>query len=262
MVNSNSLQVLQQGAVRVLTLNRPEAMNALSSELAGSLLEAVKDAEADGATRAVVIAGAGHKAFSAGADLKERRQMDAAQKWAQSRTLWSVNEAIWQSPKAFVAAVHGWCLGGGFELALYCDARVASDDARFGFPEMALGAFPGAGGAVALPRLIGRAAAAPFFYRGHRATAAEALKLCIVEQVIPPGQTLAAAVALAQSIADSTSPLGFAAVKRVLNEGPTLPFGEAVALDQSQRRPLEATEDYAEGMAAQAGKRNPVFRGL
>jgi enoyl-CoA hydratase/carnithine racemase len=261
MGDSNSLQQSQHGAVRVLKLNRPDAMNALSSELAGLLLEAVRDAEADQATRAVVITGAGSKAFSAGADLKERRQMDATQKWAQSRTLWSVNEAIWQSPKAFVAAIHGWCLGGGFELALYCDARVASEDARFGFPEMALGAFPGAGGAVALPRLIGRGAAAPFFYRGHRATAAEALKLGIVEQVTPPDQMLAAAIGLAQSIADSTSPLGFAAVKRVLNEGPALPFGEAVALDQSQRRPLEATADYAEGMAAQAGRRKPVFKG-
>ena len=262
MVMNNCLQGVQHGAVRVLTLNRPEAMNALSSELARSLLEAVRSAEADQGTRAVVIAGAGNKAFSAGADLKERRQMDAAQKWAQSRTLWNVNEAIWQSPKAFVAAVNGWCLGGGFELALYCDARVASDDARFGFPEMALGAFPGAGGAVALPRLIGRAAAAPFFYRGHRATAAEALELGIVEQVTRPEETLAAAVAVAQTIVDSASPLGFAAVKRVLNEGPTLPFAQAVVLDQSQRQPLEATKDYAEGMAAQAARRKPVFRGF
>ena len=261
MANSDSLQLLQQGAIRILTLNRPAAMNALSTVLAGSLFQAVRDAEADSATRAVVIAGAGDKAFSAGADLKERRLMDADQKWAQSRKLWSVNEAIWRSPKAFVAAINGWCLGGGFELALYCDARVASENALFGFPEMALGAFPGAGGAVALPRLISRGAASAFFYHGHRVTAAEALKLGIVEEVTSPDQVLSAAIAVAQNIADSTSPLGFAAVKRVLNEGPALPFDEAIAFDQSQRRPLEATEDYAEGMAAQAEKRKAIFKG-
>ena len=255
------LQQAQHGEVRVLTLNRPDAMNALSSALASELLAAVREAEADAATRAVVITGAGEKAFCAGADLKERRQMDADAKWAQSRTLWAVNEALWQSPKAFVAAVNGWALGGGFELALYCDVRIASGNARFGFPEMALGAFPGAGGAVALPRLVGRAAAARFFYRGHRADAAEALQLGIVEQVVPPAGLHEAAIAAARAIADATSPLGFAAVKRVVNEGPALPFAEAVALDQAQRRPLEATQDYAEGMAAQAEKRKARFSG-
>lgn len=255
------LEQAQQGAVRVLTLNRPDVMNALSSELAGALLTAVRESENDSATRVLVITGAGDKAFCAGADLKERRQMDADAKWVQSRTLWAVNEAIWKSPKAFVAAVNGWALGGGFELALYCDVRVASDNARFGFPEMALGAFPGAGGAVALPRLVGRAAAARFFYRGHRADAAEALQLGIVEQVTTRDQLLECALAAANQIAASTSPLGFAAVKRVLNEGPTLPFEEAVALDQSNRRPLEGTFDYAEGMAAQAEKRKPRFEG-
>ncbi len=255
------LQQAQHGRIRLLTLNRPDAMNALTSELATILLSAVRDAESDASTRVVVITGAGDKAFCAGADLKERRQMSAEQKWAQSRTLWEVNEAIWNSPKAFIAAVNGWCLGGGFELALYCDARVASENARFGFPEMALGAFPGAGGAVALPRLIGRAAAARFFYRGHRAEPTEALQFGIVEQVVQPGALLKAALHAAHAIVEATSPLGFAAVKRVINEGPSLPFADAVALDQAQRRPLESTEDYAEGMAAQAERRKPKFQG-
>ena len=255
------LQQGQHGEVRFLTLDRPEAMNALSSELASELLAAVRDAEQDPATRVVVITGAGTRAFCAGADLKERGQMTAEQKWAQSRTLWNVNEAIWNSPKAFVAAVNGWCLGGGFELALYCDLRIASGNARFGFPEMALGAFPGAGGAVALPRLIGRAAAARFFYRGHQADAQEALRLGIVEEVTAPEELVGAALRLAGQVAQGTSPLGFAAVKQVVNQGPTLPFAQAVALDQSQRRPLESTEDYAEGMAAQREKRKPRFRG-
>lgn len=255
------LEQAQHGQIRLLSLNRPDAMNALSSELAAGLLAAVRDAEADAGTRVVVITGSGDRAFCAGADLKERRQMSAEQKWAQSRALWRVNEAIWNSPKAFVAAVNGWCLGGGFELALYCDTRIACENAQFGFPEMALGAFPGAGGAVALPRLIGRAAAAPFFYRGRRVDAAEALQLGIVEQVVPSVALHKAALQVAGAIAGGTSPLGFAAVKRVVNAGPSLPFEDAVALDQAQRRPLESTEDYAEGMAAQVEKRKAKFKG-
>ncbi len=224
------LQQAQHGRIRLLTLNRPDAMNALTSELATILLSAVRDAELDASTRVVVITGAGDKAFCAGADLKERRQMSAEQKWAQSRTLWEVNEAIWNSPKAFIAAVNGWCLGGGFELALYCDARVASENARF-------------------------------FYRGHRAEPTEALQFGIVEQVVQPGALLKAALHAAHAIVEATSPLGFAAVKRVINEGPSLPSADAVALDQAQRRPLESTEDYAEGMAAQAERRKPKFQG-
>lgn len=251
----------QQGRVRILTLNRPESMNALSSELAQALLKAIRDAEADQGTRSVVIAGSGDKAFCAGADLKERRDLSPEQKWEQSRTLWRVNEAIWQSPKAFVAAVHGWCLGGGFELALYCDLRIASEQARFGWPEMTLGAYPGAGGAVILPRLIGRSAARLLFYTARRITAAEALRVGIVEQVVSASELLGTAVTLAQDVADNTSPLGLAAVKRVINEGGDLPFAEAAELDQSLRRPLEHTEDYAEGMKAHFEKRSPAFKG-
>jgi len=255
------LDVAQHGPVRLLTLNRPEAMNALSAALAGLLLKAVRDAEADAATRAVVLAGAGDKAFCTGADLKERRGMTAEEKWAQAGSLWCVNQAIWDSPKAFVAAAQGWCLGGGFELALSCDMRVASAEARFGFPEMTLGAFPGAGGAVFLPRLVGRAAARRFFYEAHRAGAEEALGLGIVDEVVPQDQLLAAALARAARIAESTSPLGFGHVKQVLNRGADLPFEEAVELNQTLRRPLEASEDYAEGLKAHFEKRKPRFRG-
>src|SRR5690606_16467414 len=99
----------------------------------------------------------------------------ADQKWAQSRTLWHVNEALRRSPKVTISAVHGWCLGGGFELALYCDFRVCSNDARFGFPEMTLGAFPGAGGAVMLPRIVGPSVAKRIMFTARQLDASEAL---------------------------------------------------------------------------------------
>ena len=255
------LTISQQGPIRILTLNRPEAMNALSGALATRLLEEVRAAESDTETRVVIVTGAGEKAFCAGADLKERRDMSAEEKWAQATSLWRVNEAIWQSPKAFIAAVNGWCVGGGFELALYCDLRIASVQARFGFPEMTLGAFPGAGGAVILPRLIGRAAARPFFYKAQQVGADEALKLGILEAVVERDELLVAAVELAQRIADSTSPLGLAGAKRLLNEGADLPFEAAAELNQMLRRPLEATADYEEGLRAHFEKRKPRFIG-
>ncbi|TCT04360.1 enoyl-CoA hydratase/isomerase family protein [Aquabacter spiritensis] len=251
----------QDGPVRILTLNRPAAMNALTGALAADLLAAIRAAEADAATRCVVIAGAGAAAFCAGADLKERRTMSADEKWAQAATLFAVNAAIWTSPKAFIAAIRGWCLGGGFELALACDLRLAAPDARFGFPEMTLGAFPGAGGAVLLPRRIGRTAARPFFYEAKRADAAEAQALGLVDEIAAPDALLAAACARAHRIAQSTSPLGFAGAKQMLNQASDLPFAEAAEMNQALRRPLEASADYAEGLRAHFEKRAPIFTG-
>jgi enoyl-CoA hydratase/carnithine racemase len=255
------LTIAQEGPVRILTLNRPEAMNALSGALAVQLLEEVRAAEQDTDTRVIIVTGAGDKAFCAGADLKERRDMSADEKWAQATSLWRVNEAIWRSPKAFVAAINGWCVGGGFELALYCDLRIASDQARFGFPEMTLGAFPGAGGAVILPRLIGRAAARPFFYMARQVGSDEALRLGILESVVRREELLPSAIELARKIADGTSPLGFAAAKELLNAGADLPFDAAAELNQVLRRPLEATADYEEGLRAHFEKRKPRFIG-
>lgn len=249
-----------RGSARILTLNRPQAMNALSSELAMALLAALREAEDEPAVRSVVITGAGERAFCAGADLKERHGMTPQQKWEQSRTLWAVNEAVWRSPKAVIAAVNGWCLGGGFELALYADLRVACEHACFGWPEMTLGAYPGAGGAVILPRLIGRAAAKSMFFTARRIDARRALALGLVEDVVPGHRLLDAALALAAQV-EQTSPLGLAAAKRVVNEGADLSFEAAVELDQACRRPLEASEDYAEGMRAHFEKRKPRFRG-
>ena len=250
----------QRGSALVLTLNRPEVMNALSGELAERLLVAVLSAGARRDLRAIVITGAGEKAFCAGTDLKQRRDLSAQAKWEQSRKLWHLNQAIWDSPKAVIAAIGGWCLGGGFELALYCDLRIAAEDARFGWPEMTLGAYPGGGGAVMLPRLIGRARAKELFFTARRIDASEALALGLVERVVARASLLPSALAWAAEIA-STSPLGLAALKQSINGGADLPLPAAAELDQSLRRPLEATRDYEEGIRAHFEKRKPVFRG-
>ena len=250
----------QRGSALVLTLNRPEVMNALSSELAQELLAAVQSAGERRELRAIVICGAGNKAFCAGTDLKQRRDLTPDEKWAQSRTLWDVNQAIWNSPKAVIAAIGGWCLGGGFELALYCDLRIAADDARFGWPEMTLGAYPGGGGAVMLPRIVGRAKAKELLFTARRIGAAEAFALGLVERVEQRAQLSDTALEFAREM-ENTSPLGLAAVKQAINRGVDLPLAEAAELDQSLRRPLEATRDYEEGIRAHFEKRKPIFRG-
>ena len=249
-----------KGTSLVLTLNRPEVMNALSSELAQQLLAAVQAAGERQDVRSIVICGAGDKAFCAGTDLKQRRDLTPDEKWAQSRTLWDVNQAIWNSPKAVIAAIGGWCLGGGLELALYCDLRIAAEDARFGWPEMTLGAYPGGGGAVMLPRIVGRAKAKQMLFTARRIGAAEALALGLVERVVARAQLLDSALELAREM-EATSPLGLAAVKQAINGGADLPLAEAAALDQSLRRPLENTRDYEEGIRAHFEKRKPNFRG-
>jgi enoyl-CoA hydratase/carnithine racemase len=250
----------QHGSARILTLNRPDVMNALSSELARELLEAVLVAGDRRDVRAIVLTGAGEKAFCAGTDLKQRHSLSPEEKWAQSRSLWNVNQAIWNSPKAVIAAIGGWCLGGGFELALYCDLRIAAEDARFGWPEMTLGAYPGGGGAVMLPRIVGRARAKELFFTARRIDAAEAHALGLVGRIVPRSQLLDTALEIACEM-EKTSPLGLAAVKQTINQGADLPLQNAAELDQSLRRPLEATRDYEEGIRAHFEKRKPVFRG-
>lgn len=249
-----------KGSTLVLTLNRPEALNALSNELTAALLHEVRAASGRRDVRSILITGAGERAFSAGTDLKERQHFDSDQKWAQAQALWDVNQAIWQSPKAVVAAIGGWCLGGGFVLALYCDMRMAADDARFSWPEMTLGAYPGSGTLVILPRIIGRAKAKELLFTARQIDAKEALALGVVERVVPRGELLDSALTWCREI-EKTSPLGLAAVKRSINDGADLPWEEAAMLDQKLRRPLEATRDYEEGIRAHFEKRKPEFRG-
>lgn len=254
------LQKEKNGTAMVLTLNRPEAMNALSHALVDDLLEAVASASSDDQCRSIILTGAGGTAFCAGTDLKERRSLSPEQKWAQSRKGWELNQALFHSPKAIIAAIGGWCLGGGFELALFCDTRIAAEDAKFSWPEMTLGAYPGSGAALMLPRIIGPAQAKQLFFTARRIDAQEALRIGLVERVVPASGLLDAALAFSREV-ERTSPLGLAAVKKSVNEGFDLPLQQAAELDQSLRRPLEATHDYEEGIRAHFEKRPPVFVG-
>jgi 1,4-dihydroxy-2-naphthoyl-CoA synthase len=140
------------------------AMNALSSELVATLLDLCECVQTRRDIRAVIITSAGDRAFCAGADLRERAGLSPEEKWKQRTRLWDVNRALFTLPQPLIAAIHGWCLGGGFELALFCELRLATPEAAFSFPEMTLGAYPGAAAAIALPRLIGRGRAKEIFF--------------------------------------------------------------------------------------------------
>jgi enoyl-CoA hydratase/carnithine racemase len=240
----NESQVLlaeRNGGTLVLTLNRPGALNALSTELARSLHEAV-DAVADlNDIRAIVITGSGGRAFSAGTDLKERRSLSAQGKWAQSRALWDTTQAIGKSPKPVIAAIAGWCLGGGFELSLACDLRIAGRSARFGWPEMSLGAYPGGGAAVMLPRIVGSAKAKAMLFTAGQITSQEAYAMRLVETVVPDTDLLEEALRVSHSVAVvPTKTLG--AVKSAVNEGTDLPWSDAVSLDLSIQETFHKSE--------------------
>jgi enoyl-CoA hydratase/carnithine racemase len=246
--------------VLILTLNRPEALNALSSALAEALLGAVNSVRDRRDIRSIIITGAGERAFCAGADLRERSGLTPDEKWAQRTRLWNVNRALWEAPQPVIAAIHGWCLGGGFELALFSDLRIATPEAVFSFPEMTLGAYPGAGAAIALPRLIGPGRAKEIFFTARRVAAEEALSLGIVEWVVPRAELMTKALELAERM-KACAPLGLAGVKQMVNLGTDLEFEDAIALNDKVRRPLEGTKDYEEGIRAFFEKRPAVFRG-
>ncbi len=247
------------GTSLILTLNRPEALNALSFELVQALRDAIGRVKTMTEARTVILAG-GARAFSAGTDLKQRRTLSREQKAEQSQLLLTLSEEIWDLPKPVIAAVGGWCLGGGAELALACDLRMAADDTTFGFPEMTLGAYPGSGGPVTLSRIVGISRAKDILFTARRIGAADALRLGMVDRVVPAERLLEEALSWAKEM-EATAPLALAALKRSLNEGAHLPLREAAALDQRLRRPLDTTQDNEEGMRAHFEKRPPVFQG-
>lgn len=254
------LEISKMGGAVLLTMNRPDSMNAMSNDLATQLLSAIQSAELDKKNRAIIITGAGGKAFCAGTDLKERRHMSPDEKWIQSRALFTLNMAIRQSSLPVIAAINGWCLGGGLELAIYSDLRIATTNSQFGWPEMTLGAYPGGGGAVMLPRIIGEAKAKEFFFTARRINATEALNIGLIHRVVSVENLMDATLDFVSGI-EQTSPLGLAALKKSINTGVDLPFDQAVLVDQDTRRPLEATNDYQEGILAHFEKRKPQFKG-
>lgn len=247
--------------VAVVKLNRPEVLNALNLRMIDELEEAFGSLDSDDTVRAVVLTGAGERAFAAGADIGELNALDSAVEAARlSRRGQAVTLAMERMRKPVIVAVNGFALGGGCELALAGDLRIASENARFGQPEVNLGLIPGYGGTQRTTRLLGRGMAMYLCLSGEPIDAREALRCGLVERVVPLAELAAEAKRIATVIA-AKAPLAVEAVKRSIADGAGLPLREALALEALAFGSIADTQDAHEGTKAFLEKRKPAFVG-
>jgi enoyl-CoA hydratase len=245
------------GPVLVLRLNRPEALNALNLALMQALAAALTAADADPAVRCIVLTGS-DKAFAAGADVREMQAKTYAEAFAQD-IFGPQAAAISRIRKPIIAAVSGYCLGGGCELAMLCDFILCSDNARFGQPEVNLGIIPGMGGSQRLTRAVGKSKAMEMVLTGRMMDAAEAERAGLVSRVIPMADLLAEAVKTATTIA-AKSALAVMAAKEAVNRSQETALSEGLLFERRQFHAMFGTEDQKEGMAAFIEKRPAQFR--
>jgi crotonobetainyl-CoA hydratase len=256
-----AVTVARHGHVLVVTLNRPAAMNAVNAEVSGLVGDALELADRDAAVHAVVLTGAGERAFCAGADLKALARGEPVR--APGHAEWGFAGYV-RHPisKPTIAAVNGFALGGGTELVLASDLAVAAETATLGLPEVARGLFAGAGGAFRLSAQVPRKAAMELLLTGASITAARGCELGLVNRVVPAGQALAAALSMAQAISVN-APLAVQAAKRVANSAYGGQESEVAAWQRSdsELEALRRSADAREGAQAFAEKRAPVWRG-
>ena len=250
----------RRGSTEVWTIDGEKRRNAISRAALAEFAERVARVSRDHTTRAVVLTGAGERAFCAGADLKERVGMSEAEVRGFLSQLGRALRAMEHSDCIFIAALNGAALGGGTELALACDFRVAAPTAELGLTEVQLGIIPGGGGTQRLPRLVGPARAKDLILTGRRINAAEALAIGLVQRLAPEGRLLEVALGLAEQVA-ANAPLAVAAAKHAIDEGLALDLDAALALEQRHYETVLSSEDRLEGLAAFGEKRTPRFQG-
>jgi enoyl-CoA hydratase/carnithine racemase len=248
--------VRRHGAVAELVLDRPEAMNAVSTELARCLGDACAALGADPSISAVVLTSTHERAFCVGADLKERNSFTDAELGRQRPYARAAYGGVLGLPVPAIAAVHGYALGGGFELALSCDLIVADETAVVGLPEVSVGVIPGGGGTQLLPRRVGAARAAELIFSARRVAAPEARELGLIDRLVAPGEDRAAALELAAGIA-AHSPVGLRAAKRALRTGWGMDLAAGLEIEDAAWRTTAFSADRAEGVAAFNEKRPP-----
>jgi enoyl-CoA hydratase len=259
MVYENLL--LERGdAYAVVTLNRPKVMNALNRALFAELDDAFTVLAGDSAVRAIILTGAGEKAFAAGADIGELATLSATEGQQLAQRGQAVFRRIETCGKPVIAAIQGFALGGGCELAMACTIRIASERARLGQPEVKLGLVPGYGGTQRLPRLVGKGAALKLLLTGDMVGAEEAFRIGLVDEVVPAEALLSRAETLARAIAQQ-APLAVAACLRAVDGGYDLPLDAGLDFEASLFGLACATEDKAEGTRAFLEKRAPVWQG-
>ena len=247
------------GHVATLTINRPDKLNALNIETRGRMVRELDELAKNDDVRVVVITGAGDKAFVAGADISEFEGRSPVEQY-RVMTDSSVFLAVDRFPKPTIAAINGFCLGGGCELAMACDIRIASEKAKLGQPEINLGLLPGGGGTQRLPRLVGMGAALKLLYTGDFIRADEALRIGLVDEVVPAGDVAARAKELAEAIA-AKSPVALRLIKQAVRTSMRTPLDEGLSQEVSLFALAFASEDMKEGVNAFLNKRKPNFTG-
>lgn len=251
------LVTVEEG-IATATLDRPDRYNALGVRIVNELNDMLDEIERDSEARVLILTGAGERAFCSGVDLKERREMDADGRWAHNRALNEFAERLAKLQIPTIAAINGLALGGGFEITLACDFRVAAEHAELGLPEVGIGIIPGAGGTQRLPRLIGPTRAKDLIFTARRIDAAEALEMGILSRIVPANQLTDAAKEIAGAIAQN-SPLAVAYAKASIDVGLETSIEQGLRFETAAIRTTLASEDYREGLAAFAEKRPSEF---
>jgi enoyl-CoA hydratase len=255
-----TILVEQKGAVTLITLNRPQALNALNSQVLAELIEAFAAYEADASQRCAVLTGSGEKAFAAGADIKEMSEKPAADFYNEDFFSKWTSHLVKTTRKPWIAAVNGFALGGGCELAMMADFIIASDNAKFGQPEIKLGVAPGMGGSQRLTRAVGKAKAMDMCLTGRMMDAAEAERSGLVTRVVPLADLLADALKTAETIA-AMPPMAAVANKEMVNAAFETTLDQGLLFERRVFQILTASEDKAEGMKAFIEKRPGVWKG-
>ena len=249
-----------QDGIALLTLNRPEAMNARSQRMRSELAQVYGAVRDDPEVRVLIVTGAGERAFCAGRDLKEVAAVPSQVEDRRARAAPGDTELLARLDKPTIAAINGYALGGGLEIALACDIRLAAEGAQLGLTEVRRGQIPGSGGTQRLPRLIGRGAALELLLTGRMVDAQEAYQLGLVNRVVPRAELLSSARATADAIA-ANAPVAVRYAKEAVNKGLDMPLGQGLQLESDLAILLQTTEDFLEGARAFAEKRPPRFQG-
>ncbi len=249
-----------EGGVATVTLNRPQVHNAMNEAMRRELTECFAAFVTDDAVRVIVVAGAGDRAFSAGADVRDFVEPTAPTLHREQRRRVEFRQVMDRCPQPIIAAIRGYALGGGLELALACDIRIAADDAQLGLTEINLAIIPGGGGTQRLPRVVGRGKALEMILTGTRISAAEALRIGLVERVVPAADVVTAARELAITIA-AKAPIALRYAKEAVVKGLELPLAEGLRLESDLSTLLRTTEDRLEGAKAFLEKRKPRWVG-
>jgi enoyl-CoA hydratase len=247
--------------IAILTVNRAKVLNALNAATLDDIEAAVREVQGDAGIRALVVTGAGDRAFVAGADINQINALPSPSAGVEmSGRGQEVFFAVERLDKPVIAAINGFALGGGCELAMACDIRIAAETARLGQPEINLGVIPGYSGTQRLPRLVGKGAAKLIIYSGDMITAEEALRIGLVDKVVPADELMPAAKALAKQFAEKP-PIALAVAKRSIDLGMEVDLERGCAIEAMNFGIACSTEDKAEGTSAFLEKRKPAFKG-